>query len=170
MSGSLLRAAFEHHTWATLETIDAVAPLGDSELEAEVIGTRGPVLQTIRHVVDGDTGYLWILTQDPLLTSDPAEMPPAALRSAMERNGVRWIELLSGPLDADAVVKEVDPTDGYRRWAPLGLRLAQALQHGTDHRSQVCTTLTQLGIEPPSISVWDFGVATGSIVERYPGA
>ena len=38
----------------------------------------------------------------------------------------------------------------------MGIRLAQAIHHGTDHRSQVCTALTTLGIEPPAIDVWDY--------------
>ena len=41
------------------------------------------------------------------------------------------------------------------------LRLAQALHHGTDHRSQICTALTTLGVEPPSIDVWEFGLQAG---------
>jgi hypothetical protein len=31
------------------------------------------------------------------------------------------------------------------------------LHHGTDHRSQSCTAITSLGVEPPHIDVWDFG-------------
>jgi uncharacterized damage-inducible protein DinB len=50
---------------------------------------------------------------------------------------------------------------GYETHAPLGIRLAQALHHGTDHRSQVCTALTTLGIEPPAIDVWDFAARDG---------
>jgi uncharacterized damage-inducible protein DinB len=36
-----------------------------------------------------------------------------------------------------------------------------ALHHGTDHRSQVCTALTTLGIDPPAIEVWDFARRDG---------
>ena len=46
--------------------------------------------------------------------------------------------------------------DGSETHAPLGIRLAQVVHHGTDHRSQICTVLTTLGIEPPPIDVWDF--------------
>lgn len=35
------------------------------------------------------------------------------------------------------------------------LDTAQALHHGTDHRSQICTALTTLGVEPLLIDVWD---------------
>jgi uncharacterized damage-inducible protein DinB len=43
----------------------------------------------------------------------------------------------------------------------MGLRLAQVIQHGTDHRSQVATALTTLAIEPPEIDVWAFGRRDG---------
>ena len=69
--------------------------------------------------------------------------------------------------DPDLVVKDVDEA-GYERTASVGLRLAQALHHGTDHRSQICTALTTLGIEPPEIDVWAFGGETGRVVEVGP--
>jgi len=47
----------------------------------------------------------------------------------------------------------------------MGIRLAQVIHHGTDHRSQVCTALTALGIEPPEIGVWEFGDAVGRAAE-----
>ncbi|MBA3739470.1 MAG: hypothetical protein H0W97_13015, partial [Actinobacteria bacterium] len=58
--------------------------------------------------------------------------------------------------------------DGSETHAPLSIRLAQALHHGTDHRSQICTALTTLGVEPPAIDVWDFGVQDGRVVEIPP--
>ena len=48
---------------------------------------------------------------------------------------------------------------------PAGIRLAQAVHHGTDHRSQICTGLTTLGIEPPEIDVWAFAWSQGRLVE-----
>jgi uncharacterized damage-inducible protein DinB len=50
----------------------------------------------------------------------------------------------------------------------VGVRLAQALHHGTDHRSQICTALTSLGVEPPAIDVWDYGLANGRVTDRMP--
>ena len=45
---------------------------------------------------------------------------------------------------------------------------SQALHHGTDHRSQICTALTTLGMEPPLIDVWDFGAEVGRVTEIPP--
>ena len=58
--------------------------------------------------------------------------------------------------------------DGSETHAPKGIRLAQVIHHGTDHRSQICTALTQLGVEPPEIDVWAYGVASGRITEVAP--
>jgi hypothetical protein len=50
----------------------------------------------------------------------------------------------------------------------VGVRLAQALHHGTYHPSQICTALASLGVEPPSIDVWDYALEVGRSVERLP--
>jgi uncharacterized damage-inducible protein DinB len=62
--------------------------------------------------------------------------------------------------DEDVVRHRDDGTDSH---GPRGVRLAQALQHGTDHRSQICTALTTLGIEPPEIDVWAWAAEEGRI-------
>ena len=78
----------------------------------------------------------------------------------MEAHGATWQGLVAGDLDPTTDVVEYED-GGYETHAPLGIRLAQALYHGTDHRSQVCTALTTLGIEPPAIEVWDFARLDG---------
>lgn len=170
MSTSLLEAAFAHHVWATLRVIDACLDLSAEELEASLLGTRGPMLETLRHVVGGDAEDLFILTGDRAYYVDAERMSLAEAHVVMERNGSGWAEFISWSLDPDAVVWEVDETDGFQRWAPVGFRLAQALHHGTDHRSQICTTLTTLGVEPPEIDVYDFGLDMRRIVEKMPDA
>lgn len=74
-----------------------------------------------------------------------------------------WSSLLAKDRDPDSVTVEFDD-DGTEAHAPMGIRIAQALHHGTDHRSQICTALTRLGVEPPAIDVWDFGLQDGRVV------
>jgi uncharacterized damage-inducible protein DinB len=69
------------------------------------------------------------------------------------------MDLLTRKLEPDADV--VEHGDGWEFHAPMSLRLAQVIQHGTDHRSQVCTGLTSFGVTPPDIDLWSFGEATG---------
>ena len=85
----------------------------------------------------------------------------------MEGHGAAWSSLLGGELDPGTVVVR-HRDDGSESHAPMGIRLAQALHHGSDHRSQICTALTTLGAEPPSIDVWDFGEHDGRVIEIPP--
>src|SRR5204863_4854508 len=98
---------------------------------------------------------------------DEDDMDLTELRAAMEGHGAAWSSLLGEDLDPKAVlVRHRD--DGSETHAPISIRLAQVLHHGTDHRSQICTALTTLGVEPPSIDVWDFGEQDGRVVEIPP--
>jgi uncharacterized damage-inducible protein DinB len=89
------------------------------------------------------------------------------LQSAIKTNSAAWSRLLAQNPDPDAITRELDD-DGFERRATTGIRLAQALHHGTDHRSEVCTALTSLGAEPPNIDVWEFGKQAGRNVEIEP--
>ena len=98
---------------------------------------------------------------------DERSMDLAQLRTVMERHAEAWPAVLAQGQDPETVlVRHRD--DGSETRAPLSIRLAQALHHGTDHRSQICTALTTLGITPPSIDVWDFAKHDGRLVEIPP--
>ena len=122
----------------------------------------------MRHLVGSDAWYLFTLTGDRTDLIDADHMGVAELRAAIEVNGAAWSRLLGQDLDPDTVLGEVDDDDGYRKDATIGVRLAQALHHGTDHRSQVCTALTALGVTPPAIDAWDFGLEVGRVTETPP--
>ena len=168
MSSSLLEDAFAHHVWATLRLIETCLALSPQQLETTVPGTYGSILQTMRHLVGDDAFSLFVASEEHTPLIDEGQMGLPELRAAMESNGAAWSRLLNEDLDPSAVLREVDPNDGYQRDAPMGIRLAAALHHGTDHRSQICTALTALGVEPPGIDVFSFGVEDGRVVEAFP--
>ena len=167
-STSLLEAAFAHHAWATIRLVDSCEDLSPQQLRHVVPGTRGPIIETLAHIIDGDTWDLEMLEGRDLAGVEDASLDLGAIRRMMQRNSARWSSFLSGSPDPDATVTEVDPSDGFRRDASVGMRLAAALEHGSDHRSQICTALTTLGIRPPAINVMTFGVEVGR-VEETPG-
>ena len=163
-----METAFGHHVWATTRLIDVCLELGPERLEAAVPGTYGSILDTMRHLVGADSWYLFDVTGDTDRRIDEEHMDLRELRAVMGADGVAWTRLLATDPDPATVITEVDETDGFERDATMGVRLAQALHHGSDHRSQICTALTSLGVEPPGIDVWDYGVAEGGSVERQP--
>jgi uncharacterized damage-inducible protein DinB len=167
MSNSLMRDAFAHHVWATLRVIDVCLELSPEQLETTVPGTYGSILDTMRHTVGADSSYLFVMSGGTTPLIDEDHMDLSELRAVMEAHGAAWSSLLAQDLDPDAVL-ERHRDDGSETHAPLSIRLAQAVHHGTDHRSQICTALTALGLEPPLIDVWDFGLVDRRVVEIPP--
>jgi uncharacterized damage-inducible protein DinB len=157
---SMLTDAFAHHAWATERVIEACAALNDEQLTTNAIGTRGPIIETLQHLVHSDHWYLSFFAQRPELADDQVNaMSVGELRSLFVANAARWLAVVADERDPDREIVEHD--EGWTLHSPVGVRLAQVVHHGTDHRSQICTALTSLGIEPPDIDLWAFARATG---------
>lgn len=163
MTRSLLDDAFKHHVWATEMLLDTCATLTPEQLQTAVPGTYGSIITTLRHLVASDRGYLRRLLPDAQLEriDEDADLGVAQLRAAMDADRDGWATLLANDPDPDyeTAIREAE----QEVHIPTGIRLAQVVHHGTDHRSQVCTALTTLGMTPPDIDVWAFGDATGRI-------
>ena len=169
MGRPLIEDAFAHHVWATLRLLDSCLALSQEQLETAVPGTYGSILDTQRHLVGADSGYLFAATGGRTHRIDEDRMDLPELRAAMQGHGAAWSSLLQQDLDPDADnVRRRD--DGSETHTTVGIRLAQALHHGTDHRSQICTALTTIGVEPPPIDVWAFAELDGRVVEVPPTA
>ena len=169
MTKTLLDDAFAHHMWATLQVMDVCAGLDATQLEATAPGTYGTILDTLRHIVSADSGYLFAMTGGKVQPIDEERMDLAELRKTTEGFASEYTSLLATDLDPDRIVVR-HRDDGSETHAPLGIRLAQVVHHGTDHRSQLCTILTTLGVEPPMIDVWDYADRDGRLVEIPPTA
>lgn len=169
MTRPVLADAFAHHCWATLRLIEACVPLSAEQLGHEVPGTYGPILETMRHLVASDRSYLRLLSDGVLQDVPEDDLEPGSMRAVMEANAPVWQAVIGRDIDPDRIVVR-HRDDGSESHAPLGIRLAQVIHHGTDHRSQVCTALTNLGIEPPEIDAWDFARQDGRLSETPPTA
>jgi uncharacterized damage-inducible protein DinB len=166
VTASILADAFAHHAWATVQLIDACMALEEHQLRVGVPGVYGSILETLRHLVGSDCSYLRVTSgEHPDFDPDAAQLQD--LRDEMTGHAAAWADLLGRDLDPDAWLVRNRP-DGSQTHAPLGIRLAQALHHGTDHRSQVCTILSNQGVEPPAIDVWDYGLARGRTRRTMP--
>jgi len=165
MTTTLLDDAMAHHSWATDRLIGECATLAPEQLTTPAPGTYGSILDTFRHFVSTDCWYLTFFRDEPQRIEEGSEADLDELRLAITRNGKEWMELLASGLDGEADV--VEHGDGWNFHSPAGFRLAQVVQHGTDHRSQICTALTSLGVEPPEIDLWAFGEATGRTRPEY---
>jgi uncharacterized damage-inducible protein DinB len=162
---TLLDDAIAHHIWATERLIDACAEPTPEQLSTPTAGTYGSITETFRHLVSTDCWYLTFFLDAPQRIEGEAEAGLDELRAAITANGADWRRLLAEDPDPERDI--VENGDGWNFHSPLGFRLAQVLEHGTDHRSQICTALTSLGVEPPQIDLWAYGEATGRTRPEY---
>ena len=91
----MLVDAFEHHIWATTRLIDTCLELAPEQLDATAPGTYGSILDTQRHVVGADAGYLFVLSGERVPEVDEDGMDLAELRAAIQRNGTEWSKVLA---------------------------------------------------------------------------
>src|SRR5215212_2524725 len=103
MTKSILDDAFGHHLWGNEQVLEACAGLSAAQLMAPVPGTYGPVIATLRHLVQADSFYLWVNRgSEGELMPAQNELSVGELREANGRHGGGYRELLAGPLEADA--------------------------------------------------------------------
>lgn len=152
----VLREGFAHHLWATRRLLDALESLGEAPLDAEIPGTYGSVARTVTHLVDADDRYLQRLSGDDVPPYvDHGAQPVGTLRERLADHELRWAGMLDR-LEAGTLAARVDRgEDGVVDPAEV-LLLLQALHHGNDHRTQICSTLGALGLDVPDLDVWTF--------------
>ena len=151
---------FRHNAWATRELLALCRPLSDEQLEATTPGTYGDIRATFHHVIESEAYYLGLLSgsRPDWYREDDEELPPPM--EELERRAAdveeRWERFLAGsPVDPERPIV-------YEDWASdAGVIIAQVLNHGSEHRAQVYTVLTTLGVEPPELDGWSYGEAHG---------
>ncbi len=95
MSRPILADAFDHHVWATIKILDACVSLGDEQLATAVPGTYGSIIDTLRHLVAADAGYLFLLSGGRVAEIDEEGAEIATLRPVMEANGPVWTSVIA---------------------------------------------------------------------------
>jgi uncharacterized damage-inducible protein DinB len=151
-----LSEAFQHHTWATEQLIRHLRKLPAAALGATSTGVYGGVAATLSHMLAADSRYLSYLEG----TSPPPRTGPDEIRSldeladALRDQAVRWRIVLAHAGELDITL----PARGDRPVLPhaTNLLFAQALHHGTDHRTQICSILSSNDYESPDLDVWSY--------------
>jgi uncharacterized damage-inducible protein DinB len=153
--GDLLTILFRHNTWANLALLDFCQALAPEQLEWSVPGTFGSVRDTLLHIVSAEVGYVNRVTGG-LPGPPPAEgwsPAPQELKHDAAWCGEEFLKLAFEATPERTVTRKRG--ERMSRYPLAGL-LVQTIHHSTEHRTQVATTLSQRGIEPPDMSVWEY--------------
>ncbi len=160
MAEPILARLLDHHNWANLKLIEACEALAEEQLDSVPhSATHGSIRDTLQHFATSQEDYVSMLT-----TGDhpPEREAPtlAELRRILVDSGDTLVDFARGSMDRALTL--IDLADGYRV-AP-SLILTQAVNHATEHREQIKSMLTALGIEPPRIDGWRFGREQGDLI------
>lgn len=148
---------FRHDAWATHEVLGVCQGLSETELDAMAPGTYGSVIATLRHMVASEAGYCRRLTGgEPVWYGHAQESPSLdELAEYVDDLATRWEQFLTVPFDAERSFV-IPWHDGTERNVPAGIYLAQALHHGCEHRTQIFTILSAIGVETPDLGLWGY--------------
>jgi uncharacterized damage-inducible protein DinB len=146
---------FKHNLWANLGLLDTCSRLTDEQLSASAPGTYGRICDTLVHLFRAEESYLArLMEREPASTLRHGEFPGIeALREHARHSGEGLIAVAE-TRDLAQVVRGTYRGESYD--LPLMVPLMQAIHHATDHRSQIATILTQIGVQPPDLSVWAY--------------
>ena len=156
---SALDHVLRHNTWATGALLDFCRTLDPARLDEGAAGTYGTLSATLQHLVGAEQWYVQLLT---------GELVGARIRRTKRHtlDELASIATAIGARELDVAASD-DPDrqivmdDGKGPRTTVGVILAQLVHHGNEHRTQVTTILGSNGVEPPPVSAWGYGRATG---------
>jgi uncharacterized damage-inducible protein DinB len=151
----------EHNNWANRQIIMACSGLSADQLDAKPHSqTKGTIRDTLTHLVTAQRGYLALLTLPP----DQRPREPVAhdgLLASAEASG-EGLEALAANMPAGFLTSKLRTSDGY--FVEPWVVLVQVINHATEHREQIKSMLSGLGLTPPGLDGWEFGEATLALV------
>ena len=161
MTENILVKLFEHNNWANLQIIQACSALSDEQLDAEPqSATKGSIRRTLSHLVASQQGYLSLLT---LPVEARLDVPPtfAELQESARISGEGSLALARDE-SSKHLKTRLQTKDGY--FVEPWVVMVQVINHATEHREQIKSMLSSLGVTPPDIDGWDHGEATNALI------
>ena len=150
-----LETIFSHNLWANLRLFEECNKLTNEQLDTSMVGVFGSIRDTLLHIVRAEQGYISRVSTGKRFHA-PEDANPMSITDmmiAVKTTGEGLIEWAAKVKKSDTV--QID-WDGTMRDVPKTIILNQVINHATEHRSQVMSLLTQIGIEPPDVSSWSY--------------
>ena len=161
MTENFLAKLFEHNNWANQKIIEACSALNDEQLDAPPqSATEGSVRSTLLHLVSAQDNYLRLLTLPLEERQDRVWIEFSNIQESLQNSGKELLQLARDTSKLPAT--RIKTRDEYlvEPW----VLMVQIINHATEHREQIKSMLTAMGITPPSIDGWDFGESENALV------
>ena len=144
-----------YNNWANAQILAACQKLTPDQLATAAPGTYGTIRDTLRHIIRAEANYVGRLTGDRPQPAFKWEDQPALADIAAFASQV-----------ADALldtVQRIPPTymvheeeDGNFIDYQAQLLFIQVIDHGIEHRTNITTILSSLGLPAPEVDGWGY--------------
>jgi uncharacterized damage-inducible protein DinB len=154
------------NAWATERIFNALSPLSQEQLTADMKASHGSIHGTLSHMVAAEKIWLsrWVGKPQQKLMA-PAEAPTLSeLKAVWENVGfetARWLGTMTDKKlqDRFSMTTSTGETFTHVFWQAF----QHVVDHSTYHRGQIITLLRQSGIRPPSTGLIAFYRETGKL-------
>ena len=162
MTQDILTRLLEHNHWANLQVLDACEMLSDEQLDFQPqSAVRGTIRDTLQHLVTSQEDYACMATTFDHPPERIHTLSFTEMREIATQSGQTLLSI--APTFAGATPpSQITLTDGYR--VDPWVILVQVINHATEHREQIKSIMTTLGVAPPRIDGWRFGREVGSLI------
>ena len=152
---AMLVEFIRYNAWANLKLLEACEALSAEQLAAGAPGTYGTIYRTLEHLIDSEAYYYSLLTgQQAAPPFSWADKPTVSqIRVYCAELGQAMIRA-AGQVRPDDVVHEQTAT-GTGSYIALTL-LIQTVNHGVEHRTNITTIISALGLAAPEVDGWSY--------------
>lgn len=152
---SMLLDFIRYNNWANAQVLAACEQLSPEQQRASAPGSYGSIHATLGHLIAAEASYVGRLTgdepqppfrwDDPPSVADLAAFAPtvaSALRDAVQR------------IPPKNIVHEEE--NGLFVDYQARVLFIQVVNHGIEHRTNITTILSSLGLEAPEVDGWAY--------------
>jgi uncharacterized damage-inducible protein DinB len=161
MTENFLEKLFEHNNWANSKIIQACYTLSDEQLDAEPQSvTKGTIRRTLVHLVSSQHSYLRTLTLPLEERLEAVTVAFAELQESASKSGEGLLTLARGAQKPRKAQLQTRDNFYVEPW----VLMVQIINHATEHREQINSMLSALGVTPPDLDGWSYGEVTNALI------
>jgi len=151
---------FLYNEWANRTLLEACRRLTSDQLAARPPGISGSISELMTHLVGGQQTFVLRTSGRQNEGELGRESPWPGIETIIEIAAMTSAELtaIARQTGDESVVL---PYMGKRFQFPVRFFLTHAIEHGTEHRTEIKVALNQLGMSTPDLDGWAYATAMG---------
>ena len=156
-----LAEMFRYNAWANRELFEACRSLTEEQLDMRIQGISGSVRELLMHIAGG---------QQTFILRTKGRQHEGELGRQSDWAGIETVIQVAASTSDEliAIAEKLEDDEevglsyqGKTYQYPKSFFLVHAMEHSTEHRTEVKIALAQLGIETPDLDGWYYSQSEG---------